>query len=85
MPWQLLLTRRAERDLGDLPSQDRAVVERALSRLPNDPTRSDLRKLAGRDDEWRLRIGRWRAILQLDTATGTITVLRILARRDAYR
>ena len=85
MPWRLALTRRAERDLADLPPLERAAVERALSRLLSDPSGSDLRKLAGRDDEWRLRIGRWRAILQLDTATGMITVLRVLARRDAYR
>ncbi len=85
MPWRLLLTRRAERDLADLPPQDGASIERALARLLSDPAGSDLRKLAGRENEWRLRVGRWRAVLQLDTATGTITVLRVLARRDAYR
>ena len=85
MPWRLFLTRRAEKDLGDVPPQDRESLRRALSRLTTDPAGSDLRKLAGREDEWRLRVGRWRAILQLDTAAGTMTVLRVLPRSEAYR
>ena len=85
MPWRMVLTRRAEKDLDELPPHDREAVRRALSRLVTDPSSADLRKLAGREDEWRLRVGRWRAILQLDTAAGTIGVLRILARSDAYR
>ena len=85
MPWRLFLTRRAEKDLGDLPPQDRESLRRALSRLVTDPTGADLRRLAGREDEWRLRVGRWRAILQLDAAEGTMTVLRVLPCSDAYR
>jgi len=50
-----------------------------------DPSSTNLSKLAGSGSRWRLRSGNWRAILELDTADGTITVMRVVNRRDAYR
>ncbi|HWP27925.1 MAG TPA: hypothetical protein VNM50_00140 [Chloroflexota bacterium] len=42
-------------------------------------------KLAGQGNRWRLRVGRWRVILGLDNAAGTIIVISILDRKEAYR
>jgi len=48
------------------------------------PGSVDLVKLEG--NHWRLRSGRWRAILELDTRMGTITVVRVRARNEGtYR
>ena len=44
-----------------------------------------MKKLGGADDEWRLRVGRWRVLLDLDNQTGVITITRILPRDRAYR
>jgi mRNA interferase RelE/StbE len=84
MPWRIRLSRRAERDLADLPSRDRDAIRRALDRLAVDLSAGDLKKLSGRVGEWRLRVGRWRLILELDNVSGIATVSRILARKDAY-
>ncbi|MFN0093704.1 MAG: type II toxin-antitoxin system RelE family toxin [Dehalococcoidia bacterium] len=43
----------------------------------------DVVKLAGRRDEWRLRVGKWRVIYTRHT-DGTLEVLAIRDRRDAY-
>jgi mRNA interferase RelE/StbE len=85
MPWHLAITRRAAKDLDALPPPDRDEVERRLERAVDDPGSADVRKLGGRGDEWRLRVGRWRVILRLETATGTIYALRVLPRSRAYR
>jgi mRNA-degrading endonuclease RelE of RelBE toxin-antitoxin system len=85
MPWRLSIAPRAEKDLLGLPQRDRESVIQALSRLTSDPGSVDLRKLTGRRDEWRLRVGRWRAILHLDSSTSTIQLLRVLSRGRAYR
>lgn len=45
--------------------------------------RGDIKKLAGREDEWRLRVGDWRVSFSLDGRT--VTVVSIDNRRDAYR
>jgi mRNA-degrading endonuclease RelE of RelBE toxin-antitoxin system len=60
-------------------------VRAALRRLRDEPGAGDLKKLAGRSGEWRLRVGRWRVILGLDNASGIITVVRVLPRDRAYR
>lgn len=44
----------------------------------------DVKKLAGPDDRWRLRIGSWHVIFAFDPP-GTLTVLTVQDRRDAYR
>jgi len=60
-------------------------VEQALERLLRDLGTAGLRKLAGRRGEWRIRVGRYRVILELDNAAGELIVTRILPRKDAYR
>jgi mRNA interferase RelE/StbE len=81
MPWQFQVARAARRDLSSMPERDRQAVGRAFNRLIEDPTAVDLAKLSGRD-QWRLRVGRWRAILEMDAETGTITVVRVLPRSE---
>ena len=86
MAWRLALTRRAERDMDKIRLDDRGLLLAALERVAADPGSEDIAKLAGREGQWRLRSGRWRAILELDTRAGTITVVRVLPRNEAtYR
>lgn len=85
MVWKLIVAPRAERDVARLPPRDREAITRALELLPADPGRSDLKKLAGSQNRWRLRVGGWRVILELDNAGGTMRVLRVLPRGRAYR
>jgi mRNA interferase RelE/StbE len=85
MPWQVILDTRAERQLLDLPKRDRDAIRRALRDLALDPGAADIRKLLGRRDEWRLRVGRWRVIIEFDTQHGTMIALQVLPRDRAYR
>ena len=46
----------------------------------------DVRKLADRPDEWRLRVGDWRVIFTFDGAAQTMTVLEVRRRNErTYR
>lgn len=79
-----VFTERARRDMRRL---DRPVAQRivqALDRLCGDPPRGDVVKLAGVEDEWRLRVGDWRVRFTRDSA-GVIQVTRVLPRGRAYR
>jgi mRNA interferase RelE/StbE len=60
-------------------------VDDALKRLVADPSTVDFRKLAGGSGLWRLRVGRWRVIVELNAGSGLMAVSRIVDRRDAYR
>lgn len=85
MPWQLSISPRATKDLAAMPPRDRTALSDALHRLLTDPSGVDLKKLAGQEGRWRVRVGRWRAILQLDHAAGEIRVMRVSPRSTAYR
>ena len=86
MPWRLEYSKPATDDLDALPARDRRSMHERLHRFTTDPQAVDVTKLGGSGNRWRLRSGRWRAIFELDTRTGTVTVLRVLQRNEGtYR
>jgi mRNA-degrading endonuclease RelE of RelBE toxin-antitoxin system len=58
---------------------------RALRGLSIDFGSVDVTKLAGGGNRWRLRVGRWRALLELDNEFDIVHATRVVARKDAYR
>jgi mRNA interferase RelE/StbE len=83
--WRYLITPRAERDLRQLDKSLRGRVLDALDRFVAAPKRGDVRKLHGRNDEWRLRVGDVRVRFRPDAPAGLIVVTRVLPRGRAYR
>lgn len=79
-----VFTPRARRDMRRLDRPLQARIIAALDRLVGDPPAGDVVKLAGKDDEWRLRVGDWRVRFTRDS-TGLIYVTRVLPRGRAYR
>lgn len=79
-----VFTARARRDFRRLDAPVQRRVTDALDRLVDDPPQGDVVKLAGSDDEWRLRVGDWR-VRFTRSDDGTVYVLRVLPRGRAYR
>ncbi len=84
MTWRVALTDRARRDLRALDTVVATRVIAALDRLAQTGS-GNIRSLQGSGRELRLRVGRWRVLLIYDYHNGTIQVLRILHRSEAYR
>ena len=82
--WRYILTPQARRDMRRL---DRAVRQRIFDALDNYVAehRGSVRKLTGREDEWRLRVGDWRIRFRSDARVRIVVVLRVLPRGEAYR
>jgi len=57
-----------------------AAVERALVARP-----PGVRKLRGRERDWRIRVGRFRVLYSIDDASRKIVVHRVTDRKDVYR
>jgi mRNA interferase RelE/StbE len=85
MTWQLIILPAAQKDLDGLPVRDAPAVARELDRLAADPGSTDLKKLKGQQNEWRIRVGSYRVRFTFDRHSGAIRVLRILPRAGAYR
>lgn len=83
-PWRVVITERAERELKRLARKDQGRIRSAIDALAAGPG-GDLRKLKGREDEWRLRVGVWRVRFRIDFKARVAVILRVLPRGSAYR
>ncbi|NEW38544.1 type II toxin-antitoxin system RelE/ParE family toxin [Nocardia cyriacigeorgica] len=73
--------------LKQLQKLPRDVLEAALHAiiaLTKDPRPSGAKKLVGRSD-WRIRIGQYRIVYEIDDAESIIRVFAVAKRSDVYR
>ena len=75
----------AERQIRRLSRNDQLRVLRAIQALSIDPRPPGCRKLAGHDDVFRIRIGRYRVLYSIADQRLTIIVLKVGDRKDVYR
>ena len=83
--WRYVLTVQARRDMRRLDLSVRQRIFVALDSYVAAERRPDVRKLRGKDNEWRLRVGDWRVRYRRDTEARIIVVLGVRHRREAYR
>jgi mRNA interferase RelE/StbE len=82
--YRVALTGSAEKELYGLPSK---VVARIVPRLQNlaaIPRPPGCKKLKGGDNEWRIRVGDYRIVYEIDDRAKTVDVTRIAHRREVY-
>lgn len=83
--YRVFLERAAERDLKSLPSKLHNRVISALQKLAREPRPSGCRKLTGSDHDWRIRVGEYRVVYEIDDTAQVIRVNRVRHRREVYR
>ena len=83
-PWRVVLSAPATHDLRRLDRQVSGRITAAIQRLA-DENLGDVKKLKGRENRWRLRVGDWRVIFARDTQAREIVVLEVGSRGGAYR
>ncbi len=83
--YKVLLERRAERDIKRLPTELFHRIIPHLEALSEDPKPSGCRKITGSKHDWRIRIGDYRVIYEIDEQQKAVKVMRIRHRKDAYR
>jgi mRNA interferase RelE/StbE len=82
---RLVVLRAARQDLRRLAAEVASRVATAIDGLAEDPLPPGCRLLRDRDSRtWRVRVGDWRVLYEIDDAAGTVTILRVLHRSKAY-
>jgi len=84
MDYTVLILRRAQKELAQLPSEVYERVRDAIRALGSNPRPPGCLKLQGREG-WRIRTGSYRVIYEIDDERHTVTILHIGHRRDIYR
>ena len=82
--YRIALTASAEKELHALPAKVVARIMPRIEHLAEAPRPPGCKKLKGGDNEWRIRIGDYRAVYEIDDKAKTIDVTRIAHRRQVY-
>ena len=75
----------AERDLRNIDPQQILRVIQAIESLVDNPFPSQCRKLRGSERDYRIRVGDYRVIYQVDVKAKVVTIYHVRHRREAYR
>jgi len=85
--FHVFLTKKAERDLRDLPRSELSSIVEVINSLKSSyyPEYHDVKKLKGLENNYRIRKGNWRILYIVDFDSKTIFINRILPRKSAYK
>lgn len=83
--YEVYLEHAAERDIKRLPEEILRRVIQKLRGLSKEPRPRGCRKIARAKRDWRIRIGDYRVIYEIDDKDKAVRIMRVLHRRNAYR
>ncbi len=63
----------------------KARIEAALYSMERDPFSTDVKKLIGNQERWRVRVGDWRIVFTIEQGQLLVLVIAIAKRGDVYR
>ncbi|WP_420267150.1 type II toxin-antitoxin system RelE family toxin [Candidatus Magnetominusculus dajiuhuensis] len=84
MSYNVFILRRAQKELSGLSGDVFSDIKQSIQSLGHEPRPLGCRKLSGREG-WRIRIGNYRIIYEIDNERKDVTVLDIGHRKDIYR
>jgi len=86
LAYEILIKASAEKDMRRLPRDVRERVTSAILELREEPRPPGVLKLKGKSEEgWRIRVGDYRVVYQIDDTARQVTIYRVRHRRDVYR
>jgi len=83
MSYEVLIFRRAQKRLADIPLRDYERVKTSIDALGDNPRPQGCLKLTGRPG-WRIRVGDYRIIYEVDDPNRTVTVVDVGNRKEIY-
>ncbi|HEV2613586.1 MAG TPA: type II toxin-antitoxin system RelE/ParE family toxin [Gammaproteobacteria bacterium] len=82
--YQINIEKTAAKSLQKIPKSDQAKIINAIQPLAHNPRPSGCKKLVGRDG-WRIRIGNYRVIYEINDGQLRILIIEIGHRKEIYR
>ena len=77
-------TRNAVKDLKKLAKSVLRRVDTKIASLADNPRPSGIRKLENEDDLYRVRVGDYRIIYEIDNEKRIVTIARVRERGEVY-
>jgi mRNA interferase RelE/StbE len=83
--YRLILSKPAVKALRELPSSVNIRVAAVIDGLSEEPRPQGCKKLQGKEELWRIRVGDYRVLYAIDDTIRIVDVRRIGHRGDIYR
>jgi mRNA interferase RelE/StbE len=85
MAYRIEVTPRARKDLRALPKRERQRIAEQIDALTTDPRPTGCKKLKGREDFYRIRVGDYRVVYQIEDEVLLILIVRVGDRKEIYK
>lgn len=85
MSYRVILTTTAVKERNRIDPAIRRRIDQSLQGLQSEPRPSGVKKLSGHFQDWRVRVGDYRILYEINDDQQLVTVWRIAHRRDVYR
>ncbi|BAY29845.1 plasmid stabilization system [Nostoc carneum NIES-2107] len=85
MTYQIEISARAAKQLKKLSSEIREKINHKILELAENPRPSGVVKLENTDDKYRIRVGNYRVLYEIEDDVLIVKVVRVGHRRDIYR
>ena len=85
MLYQVEIAPSAQRDFKRLPHEIVRRVDAAILSFEENPRPQGCAKLEGSDNDYRVRIGDYRILYEVNDAKKIVTIAHVRKRSDAYR
>ena len=82
---EVYIEQSAERELKALSEEDFLRIVPHLKALRSNPRPKGSKKLSGSKNDWRIRIGSFRVLYEVDDKEKVVRIMRVRHRREAYR
>jgi mRNA interferase RelE/StbE len=83
--YEIRLTKRVERQLSKLVPEVQIRLQIAIDALDENPRPDGVKKLKGKDNQYRIRVGDYRIIYTIEDQILLIVVVQLGARSDVYK
>ncbi len=84
MSYRIVYKPGADRDVDKLPHQVLPRLRDAIAALGSNPRPPGCKVLRGKDRTWRIRVGDYRVLYQVDDSARLVRIVRAGHRRDVY-
>lgn len=83
--YAVFIENAAQKDLSQLPRDRFNQIISEIKGLANHPRPAGCRKIIGSKSDWRIRIGPYRVIYEVDDKSKIVKVMVVRHRREVYR
>ena len=85
MPYKIEIVKSADKESQKIEKKFLRRIVASIKTLEEDPFSFHSKKLVGSDSNYRLRVGQYRVLYEVNVKNKIITIFRIRHRKDSYK